>query len=301
MIRIVTDSSVNLPTELVKRYRISVVPLNVHFGEEQFQEGVNISEDEFYRRLPESRPLPTTSQPAAGQFQEIYRTALSQGDEVLSVHLSSRLSGTYASAATARSMMLREAPITLFDTGTVSVGLSMLVLAAAQAAELGWSCDVIVGLLEKMAAKTIVFFTVDTLEYLHRGGRIGTASAWVGTLLQVKPVLAIRHGEVLPIDRVRTRKRAVRRLLELLADHSAGADSWWAGVAHVKVEQEAERFGNDILDVLPVTDVIQVSIGPVVGAHGGIGTLGAALTPDPATFGIDFPSFSVILAENVNE
>ncbi len=300
MIRIVTDSSVNLPTGLVERFRISVVPLNVHFGEEQFQEGVNISEDEFYRRLPESRPLPTTSQPAAGQFQDIYKASLSQGDEVLSVHLSSRLSGTYASAATARSM-LREAPITLLDTGTVSVGLSMLVLAAAQAAELGWSCEAIVGLLEKMAARTIIFFTVDTLEYLHRGGRIGTASAWMGTLLQVKPLLAIRQGEVLPIDRVRTRKRAVRRLLDLLAEHSAGADSWWAGVAHAKAEQEAGRFGNDIIRELPVAAVIQVGVGPVVGAHGGIGTLGAALTPDPATFGVDFPPFSVILGENVHE
>jgi DegV family protein with EDD domain len=294
MIRIVTDSSANLPARLAERYNIAIVPLNVHIGNERYMEGVDITPEEFYRRLPNTHPLPTTSQPSAGQFQEVYERILANGHEILSIHLASRLSGTYASAATAKGI-LGDVPITLFDTGTVSVGLSMMVLAAARAAELGWSREQIVGLLQKMAARTIIFFTVDTLEYLHRGGRIGAASAWVGTLLQVKPVLAIRQGEVQAVDRVRTRKRALARLQSVLVDHCTGIDSWWAGVAHVEVADEARAFRERLQEQLPVQDILEAIVGPVVGTHGGIGTLGAAVAPAPSTFRPGFPTFSAVI------
>jgi len=294
MLRIVTDSSANLPERLVQQYNIAVVPLNVHIGEKSYQEGINLSREEFYRRLPKTHPLPTTSQPSAGQFQEVYERIFSDGDEVLSMHLSSRLSGTYASAAGAKSMM-RDAPLTLFDSGTVSVGLGILVLAAARAAQDGFAREEIVALLEKMAARTIIYFTVDTLEYLQRGGRIGTAAAWVGTILQLKPVLAIEQGEVLATDRVRTRKRALSRLLALLAEHCSAADAWWAGVAHIQADEESTRLTDTICRDLPITGALKAEIGPVIGTHGGPGTIGVALSPAPSTFDIDFPSFSVIL------
>jgi len=294
MIRIVTDSAANIPVSLVQRYNIAVIPLNVHFGEECYQEGVDISNEEFYRRLPQSRPLPTTSQPSAGQFRDTYQTILSAGDEVLSIHLASNLSGTYSSAATARSM-IGDAPISLFDSGTASVGLGMIVLAAAQAVKLGWSREEIIVLLEKMAARTTILFTVDTLEYLRRGGRIGAAAAWAGTLLQLKPVLAIRQGKVLAVDRIRTRKRSLARMLTLLNEQCAGVDSWWCGVAHIQAEREIDKFAEAVRQQLPVEGVLQSEIGPVVGTHGGPGTIGVALTPAPSTFHADFPSFSDVL------
>ncbi len=299
MLRIVTDSSANLPARLVQQYNISVVPLNVHIAGQCYQEGINLSQEEFYRCLPESRPLPTTSQPSAGQFQEVYQRIFSDDDEVLSIHLSSRLSGTHASAASAQSMM-PGAPLTLFDSGTVSVGLGMLVLAAARAAQEGFTREEIVTLLEKMAARTIIYFTVDTLEYLYRGGRIGAATAWVGTILQLKPVLAIQHGEVLATDRVRTRKRALSRLMALLEEHCSGGDTWWAGVAHVQRDEEVAKLTDTVRQDLPIDGVFKAQIGPVIGTHGGPGTIGVALSPAPSTFHIDFPPFSVILGQEAS-
>jgi DegV family protein with EDD domain len=273
MLRIVTDSSAGLPDDLVQTYDIEVVPLNVHFGRTSYQEGVDIDNAQFYQMLSEAKALPTTSQPSAGQFHEVYSRLTSSGDQVISIHISSKLSGTCQSAMAAKGM-LPDADIAVIDTLSVSMGHGLVVLAAAEAAHKGKGRDEIISLVERVIDGTQVIFVVDTLEYLQKGGRIGGAAAFLGTLLSLKPLLEIRDGRVQPLERVRTRRKAVRRALEVLAERFDDQGPLRLLVLHAECLGEADQLAQRMRETLPCASLHLAELSPVVGTHGGPGTLG---------------------------
>ena len=285
MIGIVTDSASYIPTNIVKQYNIEVTALNVHFGQETFNEITGISNQEFYRRLATADPFPTTSQPSAGQFQHAYQKILRQNPqaEILVLTISSKLSGTYNSALIAAEQ-LPEAKITVFDSLSAAMGLGLMVITAAEMGSLGKSLAEIMNRLRQMRVETRIVFMVDTLEYLKRGGRIGAAAAFLGTLLNAKPILALEAGELQPIDRVRTKKKAIERLLQELEHKFPHPDHpIQAAVMHISAAIEADHMVNLIQDRFKVTRFFISEIGPVVGAHIGPGGLAVGICPEPWT------------------
>ena len=219
-VRIVTDSTCDLPREVVDDLKISVVPLTISFGDESFRDGVDLDADRFYARLQSEKDLPKTSQPPPALFEHAYRHLTSQGD-VVSVHLSHKFSGT---VTTARSVAEQVAPerISVVDSGSVSLGLGLCVVAAARVAHDGASRAECVAAAESVASRLHVAVAFETLEYLRRGGRIGRARAFLGSLLRLKPILTVQDGEAAPLTRARSRSKAID---ELLAGNSGGGAS----------------------------------------------------------------------------
>ena len=273
MLRIVTDSSAGLPLDLLAAYDIEVVPLKVHFGATTYREGEDLDNAQFYQLLSQAEQLPTTSQPSAGEFYEVYSRLTAHGDAVISIHISSKLSGTYQSAMAAKAM-LSEVDITVIDTFSVSMGHGMIVLAAAEAVQKGKNRDEVIALVERVINGIQVLFVVDTLEYLQKGGRIGGAAALVGTLLNFKPLLEIRNGRVEPLERVRSRKKAVQRALEVLSERFEGQGPLRMVVLHAQCPEEAEQLAQRVMDLFPCANLDVAEISPVIGTHGGPGTLG---------------------------
>lgn len=278
-IRIVTDSTSDIPAEMRKALSIEAVPLKVHFGDEAYLDSVTIEPEEFYRKLSQADRLPTTSQPSPMDFLDVYtRLSREQGTEIISIHLSSSLSGTYQSACMAKSMMEAEADITIVDSRTATYGIGLLVVAAAKAALAGQSKEEILRMVKELRAKTSLFFLVDTLEYLHKGGRIGKASALLGSLLNIKPILSIdADGEVASVDKVRGFKRAMTRIVELLKQKHQGAVR--VTVAHADTPHHAEELSALIHQHFEVAEMMYTTIGPVIGAHVGGGTVGVFMAP----------------------
>lgn len=277
-IRIVTDSTADIPVEIRERLGIEMVPLKVHFGSETYLDGVTLQPEEFYRKLSEASQLPTTSQPSPLDFQQVYKKLADEGSIILSLHLSSHFSGTYQSAALASSLLEEKADITIIDTRSATYGIGLLAVAAAEAAQEGRSKEEILALIERLRSQTSLYFLVDTLEYLHKGGRIGRAAAVFGSLLNVKPILSIdEEGVVTSVDKVRGSKRAMNRIIELLkADFSGQVD---LTVAHACSPVEAEEFYRQLQDHLDIRNVQFTTIGPVIGTHVGDGTLGVFAVP----------------------
>ena len=277
MIKIVTDADASLPEAEMDRYDITTIPLWVHFGEETYREGIDLTADEFYARLTASKALPTTSQPSAGQFVEIYRPLLEAGHEIVSIHLSGDLSGTCLSAHQAIEMLGGDLPISVVDSRTVSVAEALLVRQAALWAEAGRDRETIAADLERVTDRVTVFFTVETLEYLAKGGRIGKAAALMGTVLRVQPILSIQGGIIVPVERPRTRRRAVARLRELVLERTGGNQEVWMGIAHARCLDEAEALAQFFRETLSPAFLFIHELGPGIGTHGGPGTLGVAL------------------------
>ena len=274
-VAIVTDSTADLLPELVRSRSISVVPLTVTLDGQPLLDGVEVKADEFYRRLPGSSSHPTTSQPAPGRFEDVYRRLLEDNDEVVSIHISAKLSGTLASAHQGAELA-GSARITVVDSEFASMPLGALALAAAAAADRGADASTVVAEVEKVRAAMRCFFAVSTLEYLRRGGRIGSARALLGSILQVKPILAIDHGEVVPQEQVRTSSRALNRIVELVEECDRGQ-----GLCLVIGHADAEAVAVELADRLePHAESLVVQpLGPVVGAHAGPGTVGIAAYP----------------------
>jgi len=280
MIKIVSDSTCYLPSDVVKQFDIRVVPLNVHFGEDRvFQEGVNLTQDEFYAMLAEAPELPTTSQPAPGQFREVFTELTGAGHAVLCILLSSKLSGTYQSALDAR-RMLPDANIVVIDSSFVAAALGLMVVTAAEMAAEGRSMDEIVARVEQMRRDMKLYFVVDTLEYLQKGGRIGAAAAFLGTLLKVKPILTLDEGIVKPLDKVRSKRKAIQRLLAELESHVSPGQPVQAIVMHAQVPDEVKELESEMCRRFNCQRTIFGEVGPVVGVHVGPGVLGAAICPE---------------------
>jgi len=274
MIKLVTDSTAYLPQEIVQKYDIRVVPLFVHFGKEAFKEGVELSNEAFYTRLQGAAELPTTSQPSAGDFLQVFQELA--GHEIVTLTISQKLSGTWSSAMAA-AQMLPEAKITVIDSRSTSAGLQLMVEAAAQAIETGASSTEVVALVEEIKAKMYLLFVVDTLEYLAKGGRIGNAKAFLGTLLKVKPILILEDGAIEPLEQVRSKRKAVSRMLELVEERLDGqALQPRVGIAQALVQAEAEAVAQEIVDRLGCARPVISELGPVVGTHTGPGVIGVA-------------------------
>jgi DegV family protein with EDD domain len=275
-VRVVTDSTSDISQADAERLGITVVPLNIHFGTEQLRDGVDIKPPEFFRRLTESKTLPKTSQPSAGAFLEVYQRLARETDAILSVHLSGKLSGTLNSARAARDALGGRARVDVLDSETVSWPLGAAARAAQEAALAGRSLEECAAAARDCVARTHLVFVLDTLEYLQKGGRIGRARAWLGQVLNIKPVLTVRDGEVAPLERVRSRTRAEERLFELIVAHKDRAER--LAVCHSSSDEEAERWAERLRTTIPGVPVETGWLGPVVGVYAGPNVLGMAVT-----------------------
>ena len=274
-VAIVTDSTSDLPTQLTKSRGITVVPLTLTFEGRSLLDGVEIRPSEFYRRLPNATTHPTTSQPSPALFAEAYARLLDTRDEIVSIHISEKLSGTYASAVQGAEMTDPKR-VRVVDSQLVSMSLGLLTLAASELATGGADAAAVAARVEAMRDQVHTYFSVATLEFLRRGGRIGRASALLGSVLQVKPVLCIRDGLVTPLERVRTFDRALNRIVELTSEVEHGK-GLCVIVGHADAEADAERVARELE---PVADTLMIQpLGPVVGAHAGPGVVGVGCYP----------------------
>ncbi|MFZ5595969.1 MAG: DegV family protein [Bacillota bacterium] len=275
-ISIVTDSTADLPDDIVRRYGITVVPLKVFFGQEVFLDGVEITPDEFFRRQVAGE-YSSTSQPSPAEFVEFYKPLVEAEDDIISMHISSHMSGTVQSATLAQKMM--DYPfIEVVDSGMVSIALGIHVLNAARAVEEGKSAREIMAAFREMRQKTEVYFMVDSLEYLQRGGRIGKAQAFLGTLLNVKPILTIKSGEIYPFEKVRGRSRAIGRLITILKE-KFGDKKVQCWLTHGNFPEGLEELKAGVTENLNYTEIITGRLGPVVGTHSGPGLVGIVCLP----------------------
>jgi DegV family protein with EDD domain len=269
---IVLDSTADLPEAADRFPNWRVVPLYVRFGDESLRDGLDIGAAEFYARLRNSTVFPTTSQPTPGDFLACYR-GLGAYERILSLHVSARVSGTFASAEAAAAE-LGDGRVRAIDTETASASIAMLALAIQRRLERGTSDEEIDALVDGYRRKRGLLFTVDTLEFLSRGGRIGKAAAFAGTLLQVKPILSIRDGEVVPVKRVRGERKAFAELAAALETETENDPACRLAVAHAAAPERAAELEALVRERRPQAELeLVVTLGAVIGAHAGPGTL----------------------------
>ena len=275
-IAILTDSTANLPVEWVKQYNILVIPLKIHWGNETLLDGVDITPNEFYTRLSHSKSLPTTSQPSIQDFLQAFERLAEGADGIVVPLISSGISGTVASAQAAARQFTR-VPVEIIDTHITSMGQVLIILAAARAAEQGKSLEDVRRAADEVVKRLRVFFAVDTLEFLHRGGRINGASRYLGTALDVKPILFFNsEGKIDALERVRTKRKAMQRLITL-AEQQANGHPVHVGIVHTNVPQAAQEFRDEVEKRLNCKEIFTIEFSPVIGVHVGPGTIGIAL------------------------
>jgi len=277
-IKFVTDSTAYLPQEILHAYDIRVVPLKVLFGDRVYRDGIDLTNNEFYRMLSEAQRLPTTSQPAVGEFERVYAELLDQGHEIISVHISGKLSGTVESARSAAEQF-PGAPIHVVDSLSTAFGLAMMLIEITKSAAEGYDTAAILRRLDQMVRDTEMYFVVDTLEYLEKGGRIGAARALLGTLLKIKPVLMVEDGLIVPLSSVRTKRKAIAFMLEQASRSVEGHHHVRLAVAHGQVPEEMDELLQMIQQRFGSCEVFTSEVGPVIGTHTGPGVLGMAVCP----------------------
>lgn len=270
-VAIVTDSTADIPAALLEGRRVTVVPLTVDVGNETFQDGVNLSRAEFLTRLTRGETV-RTSQPPVGAFQTRFAELTDAGNDVVAIHIAAALSGTFNAARTAAQAVAPER-IRVIDSGTVSMACGWLALEAGERAARGEDVDAIAAYVEQRRAGARVFCLLDTLEYLRRGGRISRAGSFLGSTLQIKPILQVTDGEVHPVERVRTLRRAVERLVELAADRAP-----WdhLAVLHLGVPEAATAVADRLEPSSPSAPIVRSELGTVIGVYTGPGALGFA-------------------------
>jgi len=273
-VRIVTDSTADLPTDVAEGLGISVVPLNIHVGEDTFQDGVTISMDGFYNLLTSGHILPKTSAPSSGSFIETYERLARETDEILSIHISTKLSATHASALVAKQGVEAPCRIELVDSLSASIGLGLLVVQAATLAQQGLRLDAILQATRAAIPRTHFLGVLDTLEYLHKGGRIGRAAMFLGSMLNVKPILCLRDGVAHPVERVRGREQGLQRLCELVGAYKAIS---YLAVAHTTDDSEMERLAARLSQFFPEPRILRARCGATLGTYLGPGALCVAL------------------------
>jgi DegV family protein with EDD domain len=276
MIRFVTDSTCEAPDELLSHPAVTVVPLYVLFGQESLRDNVDITRDEFWRRLPSAKPLPTTSQVPPAGFLAPFRQYTDAGDEVIALVISSKLSRTYDSAISAQAE-LPARPIDVVDSLSTTVGLGLLLEEGLRMAEAGETRAEIVARLTARRSDAHVLFAVDTLEYLERGGRIGKAQAFLGTTLNLKPLLAIVGGEIVPVSRARGKRKALQDMIDHLAHQvTARGPKVHLAVVDACAPEEADEVARALSARFESPKIWRAGLGPVLGTHVGPGTVGAA-------------------------
>jgi DegV family protein with EDD domain len=271
-IRIVTDSTCDLPAELIQKHNITVVPMYINVGSQEYRDGIDMTRQEFYEKLPEFKPAPMTAAPGPEVFRGVYESLAAEGaTEILSIHISEKLSATVNVARRAAEETTR-VPVTVFDARQLSMGTGFLAVTAAKAAAEGRTVSEILSLLEEQIARTYVFAALDTLEYLRRSGRMNGAVSALGKFLQVKPFLRMYNGNPV-VEKVRTRKGAVQRLIDTLTELSPFEQ---VAVLYSGAADRAQAILQEVRRFLPDGKVIMEEITPTLGAHLGPGVLGFA-------------------------
>jgi DegV family protein with EDD domain len=267
---VITDSVADLPAELARRLGIEVVPLLVRFGAEEYHDGVDLSTEEFYRLLATRPEFPTTSTPSPATYAEAYDRLAEQAEELLVVALSSKLSSSYQAALQGRELMRRRPRVEVLDSGTAAILEGFAAMRAAEAAQAGAPLEAAAEAARRAAARADMLCTFDTLEYLRRGGRIGAASAFLGSLLKVNPLVTLRDGAVQPAGRTRSRAGAADRLYEFAAGFQRIEE---LAVEHTACPEEAEALLGRLSNLHPRERIIVSKMTPVIGAHTGPGLL----------------------------
>jgi len=270
MIKIVTDSSADLPAPIVEKLGISVVPLYARFGDEIYKERVDITDEEFYEKLLSGDVHPVTIQPSPQDFFEVYQKLSDEADGIISVHLSSKLSGTYNSAVQARSMIGDKCPIEVIDSKTLTLAMGMMVIAAAEGVNAGKGMEEVVAGVNEAIPKSHALCLLDTLKYLLLGGRIGKAKALLGSVLNVKPLIAIRDGEVAPVGQARSRGKGLEQLFEFVKSATKIEE---LGIAYTTTPEDAQKLAERMATVFGGAEVRLARLGTTLGVHTGPGTI----------------------------
>ena len=274
-VRIVTDSSADLPQNLIDQHQITVLPCYVVVDDQTYKDGIEIQADAFYARLQAEGRTPTTSQPTVADFQALYRDLVSQGHQVISIHVSAKLSGTLNSAEQAKASLVDSSQVEIIDSRLASIPLGLAVLDAASILETGTEFHQAADKIRQGLDRHHGLFALDTLEYLHKGGRIGKARAFMGSVLSVKPILRIQDGEAHPVERPRNRDRAIQRLVELAQDL---APVQRLAVIYSTDPERMATLKRDLNGLLPADQIIEARFGSTLGTYIGPDALGVAIT-----------------------
>jgi len=276
-IAIVTDSTAYIPQDLLKKYNLTVTPQILIWDEKMYQDGVDILSEEFFKRLKTAKTMATTSQVPPSVMKTTFENLIERDFEVLGIFISAKLSGTMQSALQAREMLGKAGDkVTVIDSNSTSMAMGFQVLTAARAAEDGATLQDLVTLVEKARDMTGVYFAVDTLEFLHRGGRIGGAQRFLGTALNMKPILAVLDGRVDAIERIRTKGKALERVIELVTEKTKGKTPIRLATLHANAQAEAQQLLDKASALLNASESILSEVSPVIANHAGPGTVGLA-------------------------
>ncbi len=273
-VKIVTDSSADLPSSVIEELGITVVPLYVRFGEKVYRDRVDISDDEFYQRLQHDPVHPNTTQPTPQDFAEVYQKLSQEADGIVSIHISSKLSGTCNSAVQAKELIEKKCPIEVIDSQTLTMSLGQINLVAAEAAKAGKGLPEVVEEVKQVIPDIHLLFLLDTLKYLLLGGRIGKAKALLGSILNVKPMLTLKDGEVMPAGQVRTRAKGIERLIGFVR---SATDIQDLAIVYNTTPDEAQTLAKSIGSIFTKKKISLARVGPMLGVHAGPGALAVAL------------------------
>ncbi|MEJ8778797.1 DegV family protein [Pseudogracilibacillus sp. ICA-222130] len=272
---VVTDSTAYIPEDLLEKYNIYTIPLSVIFGEESYREGIDITTEKFYEKVKKEKKLPTTSQPPIGGFVDLFEHLAEQYDAVISIHLSSKFSGTFDAAKTASSMV-NDIEVYPFDSELSTMPQGFFVLEAAELAQKGAHIDDVIQRLNEMKEKTRAYFMVDDLSHLQRGGRLNSAQAILGSLLNIKPILHIVDGLIIPFEKIRTRKKAVARIMSMLEEDIEEKEVKRVVFIHANNEQQVMKIHDKFAKKYPHIETLNSYFGPVIGTHLGEGSIGVS-------------------------
>jgi DegV family protein with EDD domain len=286
MIRIVTDSGAHLPPEVRRQFGIPVIPLIVLFGAKAYKDEVEVTNEQFYEMLRREKVHPTTSAPAPGDFVAIWKPLLDAGEEIVTLLIPSGLSATFSAAVNAKSQLEAEQgkplPVTLVDSRWISMGMGFQAIAGARAACAGKTREQVAETMTALDSRLTLIFLLDTLEYLRRGGRIGNAQAFLGTMFRIKPLLQIADARVEPLERARSRKAGLNRLIELVGDpprrdsEPIGSGPLHVAVLHAGAPRDAEYLENELRARFNIAELYIAHIGPVIAVHSGPQAVGLA-------------------------
>ncbi len=276
-VAIITDSTAYIPDDLTQKHNVTVLPLEVIWGEETFKDGIDIMPKEFYSRLQTAKIMPSTSQVTIPYMQDAFEKLVAEDYEVLGMFISSKLSGTINSAEQGKAAMKSgQELVHIFDSETTAMALGFQALTAARAAQDGASLADCLALAEKARANTGVYFAVDTLEFLHRGGRIGGAKRLIGSAMKVKPVLSVQDGAVASIESVRTKRKAHARVLDIIREEIGDRTPISIATLQANAEEDARALVAMAQEDLEIKEVVHSQVSPVIGTHVGPGTVGLA-------------------------
>jgi DegV family protein with EDD domain len=273
MIKLIADSTCNLSDQLIKKYDIAIAPIAIQFGEETFEEGIDIDRELFYRKIDELGIIPTSSQPSPAWFERYYREYHDQGYEILVITVTAKHSGTYDSASLAKSMV-PEATVEVFDSASISLGTGWMVVEAGRAAERGEDLQSIVAKLERIRENSVLYLTPATLKYLQMSGRVGQLQGAIASLLDVKPIIYLKDGVLEAGENIRKRSKALDRLLELLAQDFDSDTPIHLAVIHARADKEAEKLLERAKSMFNVKEYLMEDLVSSLAVHGGPGVVG---------------------------